>query len=191
MNINTKAFSYHFLLLEYYKMLGLNDQEAMVLIMIEHLIQEEQCLVTASNLSLRMTASEEELDKIMNDLFMKGFLDIKTYQGKMVTSIDSTYLKLFDAFKDSMIKEDEIFSDETKDKDRKEIIALLEETFGRDLTILEIDSINGWFKADTPKSIIINSIKDAKHYKVLDISMIDRLILKKMREQDKYGNEIK
>lgn len=191
MNINTKAFSYHFLLLEYYKMLGLNDQEAMVLIMIEHLIQEEQCLVTASNLSLRMTASEEELDKIMNDLFMKGFLDIKTYQGKMVTSIDSTYLKLFDAFKDSMIKEDEIFSDETKDKDRKEIIALLEETFGRDLTILEIDSINGWFKADTPKSIIINSIKDAKHYKVLDISMIDRLILKKMREQDNYGNEIK
>lgn len=191
MNINTKAFSYHFLLLEYYKMLGLNDQEAMVLIMIEHLIQEEQCLVTASNLSLRMTASEEELDKIMNDLFMKGFLDIKTYQGKMVTSIDSTYLKLFDAFKDSMIKEDEIFSDETKDKDRKEIITLLEETFGRDLTILEIDSINGWFKADTPKSIIINSIKDAKHYKVLDISMIDRLILKKMREQDNYGNEIK
>ena len=82
MNINTKAFSYHFLLLEYYKMLGLNDQEAMVLIMIEHLIQEEQCLVTASNLSLRMTASEEELDKIMNDLFMEGFLDIKLIKEK-------------------------------------------------------------------------------------------------------------
>lgn len=191
MKLNMNAFSYQFLLLEYYKSLGLSDFEMMVLLMIEHLTKEESCLVTSSNLSLRMTAKEEELDKVMNDLYVKGFLDIKSNQGKMVTSLDPTYIKLFEAFKDSMIKEDEIFQDETKDKDRKEVLKLLEDTFGRELTILEVDSVNGWFKANTPKSVITNSIKDAKNYKILDISMIDRLILKKMREQDNYGNEIK
>ena len=41
------------------------------------------------------------------------------------------------------------------------------------------------------RKIILDSIKDAKAKNITNINSIDRIIVKKMREEDNFGNEIK
>ena len=191
MKLNSNAINYEYLLLEYYKKLGINDSEALVLLMIEHLTKEEKSLVTASNLSLKMTLEEDELDVIMNNLYVKGLIDVKTFNGKLITSLEPTYTKILDCLKETILKNEEIKENKDIESAREEVIEELKNALGRALTGLEEDSVTNWIASDIDKKVIINSIKDAKKLRYVDINVIDRIIIKKMREQDNYGNEIR
>ena len=191
MKLDSNAINYEYLLLECYKKLGINDSEALVLLMIEHLTKEEKSLVTASNLSLKMTLEEDELDVIMNNLYVKGLIDVKTFNGKFITSLEPTYTKILDCLKETILKNEEIKENKDIESAREEVIEELKNALGRDLTGLEEDSVTNWIASDIDKKVIINSIKDAKKLRYVDINVIDRIIIKKMREQDNYGNEIR
>lgn len=191
MKLNSNAINYEYLLLEYYKKLGINDSEALVLLMIKHLTKEEKSLVTASNLSLKMTLEEDELDVIMNNLYVKGLIDVKTFNGKLITSLEPTYTKILDCLKETILKNEEIKENKDIESAREEVIEELKNALGRDLTGLEEDSVTNWIASDIDKKVIINSIKDAKKLRYVDINVIDRIIIKNMREQDNYGNEIR
>lgn len=191
MKLNSNAFNYEYLLLEHYKKLGIDDKEALVLLMIEHLSKEEKNLITASNLSLKMTLEEEELDKIMNNLYVKGLIDVKSIKGKVVTSLEPTYTKILECLKETILKDEEIKDNKEIETIRQEVIDELQDALGRELTALEEDTITTWISSGIDKKVIINSIKDAKRLKYVDINVVDRIILKKMRDQDNYGNEIK
>ena len=191
MKINSNAINYEYLLLEYYKKLGITDLEALILLMIEHLTKDEKSLITASNLALKMGLDEEELDVIMNNLYVKGLIDIKTDNGKLITSLEPTYSKILDCLRDTILKSAEIKENKEAESAREEVINELKDALGRDLTGLEEESVTTWISSDIDKKIIINSIKDAKQLRYVDINTIDRLIIKKMRNQDNYGNELR
>ena len=191
MKINSNAINYEYLLLEYYKKLGITDLEALILLMIEHLTKDEKSLITASNLALKMGLEEEELDVIMNNLYVKGLIDIKTDNGKLITSLEPTYSKILDCLRDTILKSAEIKENKEAESAREEVINELKDALGRDLTGLEEESVTTWISSDIDKKIIINSIKDAKQLRYVDINTIDRLIIKKMRNQDNYGNELR
>lgn len=191
MKINSNAINYEYLLLEYYKKLGITDLEALILLMIEHLTKDEKSLITASNLALKMGLDEEELDVIMNNLYVKGLIDIKTDNGKLITSLEPTYSKILDCLRDTILKSAEMKENKEAESAREEVINELKDALGRDLTGLEEESVITWISSDIDKKIIINSIKDAKQLRYVDINTIDRLIIKKMRNQDNYGNELR
>lgn len=191
MKINSNAINYEYLLLEYYKKLGITDLEALILLMIEHLTKDEKSLITASNLALKMGVEEEELDVIMNNLYVKGLIDIKTDNGKLITSLEPTYSKILDCLRDTILKNAEMKENKEAESAREEVINELKDALGRDLTGLEEESVTTWISSDIDKKIIINSIKDAKQLRYVDINTIDRLIIKKMRNQDNYGNELR
>lgn len=191
MKINSNAINYEYLLLEYYKKLGITDLEALILLMIEHLTKDEKSLITASNLALKMGLDEEELDVIMNNLYVKGLIDIKTDSGKLITSLEPTYSKILDCLRDTILKSAEMKENKEAESAREEVINELKDALGRDLTGLEEESVTTWISSDIDKKIIINSIKDAKQLRYVDINTIDRLIIKKMRNQDNYGNELR
>lgn len=191
MKINSNAINYEYLLLEYYKKLGITDLEALILLMIEHLTKDEKSLITASNLALKMGLEEEELDVIMNNLYVKGLIDIKTDNGKLITSLEPTYSKILDCLRDTILKSAEMKENKEAESAREEVINELKDALGRDLTGLEEESVTTWISSDIDKKIIINSIKDAKQLRYVDINTIDRLIIKKMRNQDNYGNELR
>lgn len=191
MKINSNAINYEYLLLEYYKKLGITDLEALILLMIEHLTKDEKSLITASNLALKMGLDEEELDVIMNNLYVKGLIDIKTDNGKLITSLEPTYSKILDCLRDTILKSAEMKENKEAESAREEVINELKDALGRDLTGLEEESVTTWISSDIDKKIIINSIKDAKQLRYVDINTIDRLIIKKMRNQDNYGNELR
>ena len=162
MKINSNAINYEYLLLEYYKKLGITDLEALILLMIEHLTKDEKSLITASNLALKMGLDEEELDVIMNNLYVKGLIDIKTDNGKLITSLEPTYSKILDCLRDTILKSAEMKENKEAESAREEVINELKDALGRDLTGLEEESVTTWISSDIDKKIIINSIKDAK-----------------------------
>ena len=157
MKINSNAINYEYLLLEYYKKLGITDLESLILLMIEHLTKDEKSLITASNLALKMGLDEEELDVIMNNLYVKGLIDIKTDNGKLITSLEPTYSKILDCLRDTILKSAEMKENKEAESAREEVINELKDALGRDLTGLEEESVTTWISSDIDKKIIINS----------------------------------
>ena len=95
------ALDFRYLLAEYYKRIGLDETELAVIIMIEHLIQQGNELITPDLLGLKMSLSTEMIDKTMAGLLNKGLLDY-TYNsatsGSMATSLKPLKQRLYREF---------------------------------------------------------------------------------------------
>ncbi len=189
--LNNNAINFTHLLLEYYKELGLNEKELAVLLMIEHVNNNDSILVTTSTLSLKMSLPADEIDDIMNNLYIRGYIDIHTgCNGGSSTSLEPIKDKVYSLFSKDVIRDTNMMNDKEMEDTRTEVLRLLEKTFDRSLTPLEIDRVDDWVSSGTPKNIIINSIKDAKLRHITSVNQIDKIILFKLREQDNYGNDI-
>ena len=58
----------------------------------------------------------------------------------------------------------------------------------RDLSPFEIGKVDEWIQSGTSKEIILAAIEEAKRTNQKNLSAIDRLIIKRIREEDNYGN---
>ena len=53
-SVQMEALDFRYLLLEYYKKLRLSENEVMVILMIDHLLEQKNTLITPDLLSLKM-----------------------------------------------------------------------------------------------------------------------------------------
>ena len=135
------------MLLENYPQLGLNEKELVVLLKLFEMLKNTQAYVSVANLAKKTSMNQNECSEICDGLFNRGLLGIDleyTKQGKARETFNlDEFIKYLESFFNSEITQEEIADNEDK---IREITSLVEETFKRSLTPLELQIIVEWQK---------------------------------------------
>lgn len=182
---NFASLDLNFILLENYKKLQISEAELTVILMISHLLNEGNTLITNTLLALKMNFSESEIDDILVSLMKKGFLEyVDSSNGGLRSSLDPLNKILYKEFEISILG-----NGITDDKIRKEQISKLykkfEKEFGRSLAPVELQKIDEWLGAENYSIDEVEfALKEAKLNGVLTIKYIDKVLFNNKRRND-------
>lgn len=185
---NANAVNFSYLLLEFYKKLEIDESELAVILMIDHLLAQGNSFFNSKNISMNMNLSENEIDLIMTNLYKRKIVEFNIENSKTVISLRPLKKLLYKKFQESIFTEEEIQQNKDLDSLRTEVYGELEIVMARELSPLEITRVDEWISSGTSKEIIMEAINDAKYKKINSIKEIDRIISRKLREEDLYGN---
>ena len=188
---SSKALDFEYLLLEFYKTLNIQEREVVIILMIEHLLKQGNDFITSDLLALKMKYDIKEIDASLSILFTKGYLEYKEVNNELHTSLDSLKKSLFKTFEKTIFTEEEISKNEIIEKKRKIIFDAFMTSFNRNLSPIEISRIDSWIEQDVDQTIILDALKDASNREKLSVMYIDRLIVNKLKEEDRDGNRLK
>lgn len=188
---SSKALDFEYLLLEFYKTLNIQEREVVIILMIEHLLKQGNDFITSDLLALKMKYDIKEIDASLSILFTKGYLEYKEVNNELHTSLDSLKKSLFKTFEKTIFTEEEISKNEIIEEKRKIIFDAFMTSFNRNLSPIEISRIDSWIEQDVDQSIILDALKDASNREKLSVMYIDRLIVNKLKEEDRDGNRLK
>lgn len=188
---SSKALDFEYLLLEFYKTLNIQEREVVIILMIEHLLKQGNDFITSDLLALKMKYDIKEIDASLSILFTKGYLEYKEVNNELHTSLDSLKKSLFKTFEKTIFTEEEISKNEIIEEKRKIIFDAFMTYFNRNLSPIEISRIDSWIEQDVDQTIILDALKDASNREKLSVMYIDRLIVNKLKEEDRDGNRLK
>ena len=171
----SEAVDFRFLLLENYKKLKISENELAVIFMIDHLVSQGNPFITADLLSLKMSLDAKEIDTIIADLLIRGFMEYASLNGRTVTSLSPLKEKLFSNFALSVSKEAE--NKKAKDEMLSNIYQSFEAELGRTLQPMEISTIREWVDLGYSDEIIINALKEALAQGKKSIKSVDKVLL--------------
>ena len=184
-----EALDFRYLLLEYYRKLHINENELAVLLMIDHLLGQKNTLITPDLLSLKMSLSSKDLDKIFVSLIERGFLLFDT--GKNIkVSLKPLKKKLYEVFEESLAKEHETKISEEKSKVLQNIYQVFEKELSRPLSPLEISLIGEWVDRGYKDERIIEALRTALSKGKKTLKSVDKILLQWQARDDieKSGN---
>lgn len=175
---------FNYLLLEYYKDLGITDDELIVLLMSNHLILDNNLTLTLELLELKINMPFQRIDYAFNSLLNKKFIVFETTENDFVASLKNIYYLLYDCYKRdiTIIKDNEVDSDNDEIKTR--VLKSFEHYFQKALSPIEVDVVEKRIDNGISESIIIDSLKDAYNLNSLSIKKIDQIILNKIKDDD-------
>lgn len=182
-NVQMEALDFRYLLLEYYRKLHLNEVELSVILMIDHLLEQKNSLVTPDLLSLKMSLSSKEIDKIYASLMERGFLELTTGK-KIKISLKPLQKKLYEAFQISLAKEQETQTSEEKTAYLKNIYEVFEKELKRTLSPLEFSLIGEWVEQGFSDETIINALKEALSKGKKSLKSVDKILLQWQARDD-------
>lgn len=181
--IQMEALDFRYLLLEYYRKLHLNENELAVILMIDHLLGQKNTLITPDLLSLKMSLSAKELDKIFVDLIEKGYLIFDT--GKNIkVSLKPLKKKLYETFERSLAKEHETKISEEKSRILQNIYQVFEKELSRPLSPLEFSLIGEWVDHGFSDETIIEALRTALSKGKKTLKSVDKILLQWQARDD-------
>jgi len=179
-----EAIDIRYLLLEHYKQLGFTELDIMVILMIEHLSKQDNHLITAELLSLKMGLSLEQLDQIMVKLLQRQLLEFVTVDGQTSTSLKPLKQLLYKRFQQHVLHQ----TQEINVQEQASIFQTIEREFGRTLSPLEISRIQDWLNFGYTPTLIESSLKEAIQKQKKSIRFIDKL-LQRQTMKDNFSQE--
>lgn len=193
--INVKDY-----LINNYKRMGLNEQEAMMLIHIYNISQLGEDFLSIYQLQDKMALEFVECSNLVYQLVQKNLLAFEMEideKGKQKEKF--TLEPLFNAIIKDILTENINFITKEQDHMISSIIAFLEQEFGRTLSPFEIEMLRTWFEQDNYDVEIIKlAIKEALLAGAYNLKYIDRILinwkqrnLKTKEEVAEYLNSIK
>lgn len=178
-----EALDFRYLLLEYYRKLRLNENELAVILMIDHLLGQKNILITPDLLSLKMSLSSKELDKVFVSLIERGFLIFDTGK-KIKVSLKPLKKKLYEAFEESLAKEHETKISEEKSKALQNIYQVFESELSRPLSPLEFSLIGEWVDHGYSDERIIEALRTALSKGKKTLKSVDKILLQWQARDD-------
>lgn len=169
------ALDFRFLLIEYYKKIGLKETEFAVVMVIDHLLQQGNTFVTADLLQLKMNLSVDEIDGILVTLLNKGFLEFDNENNVMKTTIKPLRKRLYQAFQVALLERQKI-DDHIEQNDN--IFVTFQKELGRSLSPVEIQRIREWLSYGYNETTIIDALKEALSKNKKSIRSVDKILLK-------------
>lgn len=173
-------------LLEYYKRLGLSEIDLSVLLMIRHLVKQDNDFVGAEQLSLKMSLPIGEIDKTLVSLMDRKFIEYNNVNKSLSISLEPTYKKLFKEFKKTIFEMDALENSEEKTNSLKNIYQAFEKELGRSLTPLEFSMINEWVNYGFSDTTIIDALKEAISNKKKSLRAVDKILLAWQTRDDRH-----
>lgn len=178
-----EALDFRYLLLEYYHKLRLNENELATLLMIDHLIGQKNSLVTPDLLSLKMSLSSKELDKIFVNLIEKGYLVFDTGK-KIKVSLKPLKKKLYEVFEETLTKEHETKISEEKSRVLQNIYQVFEKELARPLSPIEFSLIGEWVDRGYSDEKIIEAFRVSLSKGKKSLKNVDKILLQWQAKDD-------
>lgn len=178
------AVSFRYALLDSYKGMNISESELTVLLMIDHLLEQGNLLITNDALSLKMNYSSSEIDRILSGLMKRNFVRMEIKGNKVRTSIDPLKEKVYSEFKKKMELENAAMVSEEKEKTLQDLNQFFESHFQRTLSPLERGMIGSWLSAGYQKQEIEDALLDAFRDGKRAVNAIDRVLRSKRMSQD-------
>ena len=182
-SVQMEALDFGYLLLEYYKKLRLSENEVMVILMIDHLLEQKNTLITPDLLSLKMNISSKELDKILVTLLERDLI-VYDMGKKVKVSLKSLHKKLYETFQVALSKEQESLVSEKKAAYLKNIYEVFEKQLNRTLSPLEFSMIGEWVNDGFDDETIIRALNEALSKGKKTIRSVDRILVQYKAKED-------
>ena len=182
-SVQMEALDFRYLLLEYYKKLRLSENEVMVILMIDHLLEQKNTLITPDLLSLKMNISSKELDKILVNLLERDLI-VYDMGKKVKVSLKSLHKKLYETFQVALSKEQESLVSEKKAAYLKNIYEVFEKQLNRTLSPLEFSMIGEWVNDGYDDETIIRALNEALSKGKKTIRSVDRILVQYKAKED-------
>ena len=166
------------LLLENYHNFGLNEQEVIILLKLFEMLKHNQVTISVSALAKKTSMSLNDCSNVLNGLLNRGLvtLDLETTkQGKTKESFNlNECIKYIENHFINEMKIDEV--NENQDE-IKQVIYLVEETFKRPLTPLELQIVVEWVQNGENSQDIKQALALAVGANKLSIKYIDSCLV--------------
>ena len=188
MKQSAAAVDFNYLLLDYYKKLKISEKELAVILMIYHLQQKNNTLITNEMLALKMSMDAKEIDQVFSRLLERGYISFEeTPSGEIYTSIDFLVEKLYEYFTKEIVKDNS--NPVSKDMEAKinHLYDEFEKAFKRSLFPAEIDRIDEWIRSGYSVEIIEYALKDSVMKNEISIRLIDRNLKNLKKEKDNFS----
>jgi len=182
-NSQMDAIDYRYLLIEYYKKLRLSENELSVVLMIDHLLQQKNTLITPDLLSMRMNLDVKEIDKIFVALIERGLLQFDTGK-KIKVSLKPLQKKLLDTFTKEMTVDAENHNNKEKAEKIEHVRSTFEQEFKTTLSPLEKSLINDWIEHGYSDETIIDAMRECLSKGKKTFRAIDKLLLQWQTRDD-------
>lgn len=183
-NVTLGAIDIKFLLFEYYKSLNISEEELVVILMIDHFLQQKEKFITAELLAIKMNYKTKQIDNILVNLLNKKLIDYDTSSSNIKTTLKPLIRKLQKQLQIHMAKVNETRTNASKNESFKNIFSTFEKEFGRVLSPVEISLLHDWLDNGFSESEIYSALNDAINQKRKTFKNIDRILLKYQAQKD-------
>lgn len=178
------AVSFRYMLLEHYKKMGFTENELALLLMIDHLLEQGNTLITTDALALKMTMDPKEIDTILTSLLKRNIVSFETKDDKFVTTLTPLYEKLGKAFAKSMAYENEKEANEARDMRLANLYDFFEDRWSRTLSPLEKATVADWVDAGYTDKEIQDALRDGLREGKVNVRYVDRRLRAKRATSD-------
>lgn len=183
-NFLYSAVSFRYALLDCYKKLNISEEELVVLLMIDHLLEQGNTLVTADLLSMKMNYAPSDIDRIMVGLVNRGLLSYDTSEKNMRTSLDELKNQVYVLFQKSVEREQINLMSKEKAGRLSSLISFYEAKLCRSLSPLETQTMGDWLEAGYKDEEIQDALLDALKERKKTIRAVDKILRAKRRDDD-------
>lgn len=176
--IKARSISFNEMMIRYYVKLNLNESEAMILMHLYIQQDEESSLLCPEVIKEKMSLNEQDLSNTILKLVQKGLIDLLIDEsGKETFSLNPVIEKLGDVIDGTTEKTDEY--------DFKDLIAYIENAFGRVLNVNDLDLINTWFAEKYSVEEIKEAVLLSLRAKKTNIKYVDAILVNRHKEREK------
>lgn len=170
-----------------YKKIGMDDSEFIVMMYLINL--GEKIPFNPKILSEELSISQSKILEIINSLSEKQLLSIDIEKNQI--GITEEYISLNPFYnKLSMIMVDMINKKEENKVDNN-LFQIFENEFGRTLSPMEYEIINGWVNEKFSNAIIIEALKEATFNGVSSLRYIDKILYEWKKKGIKNVNDVR
>lgn len=170
------------LLLTNYKTLNISELNLIILI---YLLNEKDNLFNPKKISNDLKLSQQEVLMSIDELSNKDLLKLEI---KKVNNIREEYINLDNLYTKLgylIMNEEEIKAEESNN-----IFDVFEREFGRTLSPIEYQIINGWLDDKLSEEIIIEALKEATYNGVSNLRYIDKILYEWRKKGINNKNDI-
>lgn len=165
-------------LLKYYRQIGLNERELVVLLQLKAANQQEG-FPNFQTIAQQMNCSRDELFEAIQSLINKQVLTIHTIQNSAGKSEDRlNFDVLYEKLWHCLQQQHKQAAEKEETLKLQDLYTLFEQEFGRSLSPIELDTLNMWLDDDHyAPELIQMALKEAVLNQVYSLKYIDRILL--------------
>ncbi|MCQ2741827.1 MAG: DnaD domain protein [Bacilli bacterium] len=188
MSYATKALEnvdFRYILLDDYKKLKISEEELSVIMMVDHLLRQDNDLVTADLLALKMNYKTAQIDKILVSLLKKGFIEYEELAiGGMRTSLEPLKNKLREQFAADLAKDRANLQSAERNQNLNTLYAIFEKRRNRTLSPIEMDLISTWLDDGYTTTQIKDALEDCLAANKKSLKSVDKVLRSNRARED-------
>lgn len=182
--LSMDAVDFRYILLDTYKKIGIPESELAVILMVDHLLRQENTFITADLLSLKMTMKTKEIDAILASLVKKEYISYDVSPEGMRTSLEPLKRKLYNQFQLEMAKNSENLLSAQRAETLTRLYGYFEKRLKRTLSPLENDLISSWLDDGYEEEDIQGALEEALFNNRRSMKSVDKMLRTGRRRSD-------